>query len=219
MFEVSERNGLLVLTTNQLAEAYETESQIVTNNFSRNKSKFAEGVHYFILKGEELKAYKGSHQNDVTLKFTSRLYLWTEQGAFLLAKSLNTDKAWQAYNLLVSEYYKVKQHLQQHKQEQPLAITHEQFLQLEGRVAELEKALQEVTLHSGEQRRLQRAIGERVYSLTDQKGARQVLFRALYSAIKERYSVGSYRDVRQRDLQDALRFVAMWGGAAHEKRA
>lgn len=66
-------------------------------------------------------------------------------------------------------------------------------------------------LHSGEQLRLRKAVNERVYQLADKGGARQVLFRSLWSAIKERYSVESYHDVKPNDLQDALRFVANWG--------
>ena len=34
-------------------------------------------------------------------KRTSHLYLWTEKGALLHAKSLNTDKAWEVYDYLV----------------------------------------------------------------------------------------------------------------------
>ena len=76
----------------------------------------------------------------------------------------------------------------------------------------MEQRLLEVTLHVGEQTRLRKAVNRRVYQLTEDKGARCTLFRALYAAIKERYSVDSYRDVLQCDLQDALRFVAEWGG-------
>ena len=39
------------------------------------------------------------------------LYLWTEKGALLHAKSLNTDKAWEAYEFLVDTYFAVKEKL------------------------------------------------------------------------------------------------------------
>ena len=51
-----------------------------------------------------------------------------------------------------------------------------------------------------------------MHALAKDKGARPALFRAIYSAVKERYQVGSYRDVKQHELQDALKFVATWGG-------
>ena len=218
MFEVSEREGFRVLTTNQLAEVYETDAKIITNNFQRNKSKFLHGEHYFMLKGDALKQYKGSHQNDATLKFVSVLYLWTESGAFLLAKSLSTEKAWQAYNLLVNQYFKMTKEIAQNQSANLLDYDPERFLALEQRVKEIESQLQLVTLHSGEQKRLQRAISGRVYQLCDVKARRPAYFSELYRAIKKRYHVESYRDVPQYHLQDALQFIQKWGGANHEER-
>lgn len=196
-----------VLTTAQLAEAFGTDSKIINRNFQRNQERYEENVHYFVLAGEELKSFKASRQNDVSLKYVSVLYLWTEQGAWMHAKSLGSDSAWKAYRMLINNYYAVVEQL---KQPPTLAISYEDFMQIESRVEVLEKQLQEVTLHSGEQRRLRTAVTERVYQLADKQTARQSLFRALYGAIKNRYHVGSYRDVRQYDLQDALHFVYNW---------
>ena len=39
---------------------------------------------------------------------TSHLYLWTEKGALLPAKSLNTDKAWEVYDYLVDFYFRAQ---------------------------------------------------------------------------------------------------------------
>lgn len=81
-------------------------------------------------------------------------------------------------------------------------------------------SIQQPVLHSGEQVRLRRAISERVQFLSrDESGARQVLYRALYRSIKEKYQVSSYKELKQNQLQDALRFVAHWGGELHEKRS
>ncbi|WP_431030031.1 ORF6N domain-containing protein [Lysinibacillus sp. LZ02] len=210
-FDVIEREGQRVLTTAQIAQSYAAEAKTVTRNFQRNQQHFEQGVHYFALTGEALKQFKGERQNDATLKFASVLYLWTEQGAFLLAKSLNTDKAWQAYNMLISEYYKVTQQLQQ-TQTQTLPYDEKRFLALEQRVKEIELQLQLVTLHSGEQKRLQKAISERVYELCNIKARRPAYFSTLYRAIKKRYHVDSYRDIPQCQLQDALYFVAHYEG-------
>lgn len=40
---------------------------------------------------------------------TNKLYLWTEKGTFLHAKSLNTDVAWEVYDRLVESYFRVRQ--------------------------------------------------------------------------------------------------------------
>lgn len=214
--QVIEREGKRVLMTSQIAEAFGADTKTVNRNFQRNQDRFEQGMHFFALTGEALKQFKGERQNDVTLKFTSNLYLWTEEGAFLLAKSLNTDKAWQAYDLLVSQYYKMEREIVQIQtlEQKQLTISYDQFQRLESRLEALEKQINEITLHSGEQLRLRKAVSERVYNLTEQKGARQVLFRALYSAIKQRYQVGSYRDIKQYQLQDALFFIKKWEGQA-----
>lgn len=205
--QIIEHANYRVLTTPQLAEAFDSKANIISRNFQRNRDRYEEGVHYFALTGDVLKEFKAKRQDDVSLKFVSVLYLWTEQGAWMHAKSLNNDSAWKAYRALIDNYYAVVEQL---KQPPNLAISYEDFKQIESRVEVLEKQLQEVTLHSGEQRRLRTAVTERVYQLADKQTARQSLFRALYGAIKNRYHVGSYRDVRQYDLQDALHFVYNW---------
>ncbi|STV73912.1 ORF6N domain [Klebsiella pneumoniae subsp. rhinoscleromatis] len=47
-----------VITTELLANLYKTERQRITNNFNRNKERFVEGKHYFVLKGGDLENLK-----------------------------------------------------------------------------------------------------------------------------------------------------------------
>ncbi|WP_409015684.1 ORF6N domain-containing protein [Anaerostipes caccae] len=101
---VTKFNDIRVLTTQQIADAYETESQVITNNFNRNKDRYASGKHFICLTGNELRNFRAKNQNDV-LPNANRLYLWTKKGAFLHAKSLNTDKAWEVYDKLVDHYF------------------------------------------------------------------------------------------------------------------
>ncbi|WDF02924.1 ORF6N domain-containing protein [Shouchella hunanensis] len=106
---VIEREGQRVLMTIHLAENLGSDVKIINRNFQRNASRYKVGKHYFALTGEELREFKGSRQFDASLKYTSVLHLWTEKGAWLHAKSLNTDEAWDAYEALVDDYYRVKQ--------------------------------------------------------------------------------------------------------------
>ena len=69
--------------------------------FLRNKTKYIPEKHYIAVEGEEMRQLKTSHQFDGELKRVSRAYFWTEKGALLHAKSLNTDKAWEVYDYLV----------------------------------------------------------------------------------------------------------------------
>lgn len=209
--EIIEHNDIRVLTTAQLAESLNTKSGIINRNFQRNKEQFREGVHYFSLTGEELKQFKASRQNDVTLKYVSVLYLWTEAGAWMHAKHLKTDKARTAMNALIANYFSTSKQFQR---QEHLPIPYERFIEIERKVEWLEQQLREVTLHSGEQIRVRKAVAARVYELAELPGAKpkQVLFRELYAALKERYQVGSYRDIKQYQLQDALRFIETWEG-------
>jgi phage antirepressor YoqD-like protein len=110
LLQVINYAGQRVLTTNQLAESFGTDNKHLSDNYSNNKSRYREGKHFFLLKGQELKEFKEGYPiiSD-TLKFASVLQLWTEKGAWMHAKSLNTDQAWEAYELLVDDYYHMKQ--------------------------------------------------------------------------------------------------------------
>lgn len=106
---VIEHQNQRVLTTQQLADGYEAEIKNIQNNFIRNMLRYELGVHYYLLDGEEFRQFKADHQIDDHLKFASSMYLWTEKGALLHAKSLNTDKAWDVYQELVDTYFRSKQ--------------------------------------------------------------------------------------------------------------
>lgn len=102
---VIEWNDERVITTAQLAEVYGAEVKVVSNNFNRNKGRFEEGKHYYLLQGEELGQFKTSHQNDEWLKHLSHLYLWTRRGASRHCKILGTDKAWEQFDYLEEAYF------------------------------------------------------------------------------------------------------------------
>lgn len=104
-----EVHGIKVLTTRQLAEAYETERKVINNNYLRNKDKFILGKHYIAVEGDEMRHLRTSPQFEGELKKVSKAYFWTEKGALLHAKSLNTDKAWQVYDYLVNFYFRAKE--------------------------------------------------------------------------------------------------------------
>lgn len=97
-----------VLLTSQLAESYETEPQVITNNFNRNKEHYKEGRDYYCLEGDDFKQFKATTQIDLPPNI-NKLYLWTEHGSLRHAKSLGTDKAWEVYDLLEDTYFRAKE--------------------------------------------------------------------------------------------------------------
>ena len=105
-----EQNGERVLTTAQLAQCYGTDTNTIKVNFNRNKNRYKEGRHYICLKGEDLQEFK-NRVTDCNLvgSRANILYLWTEHGILLHAKSLNTDKAWEVYENLIDFYFRSKE--------------------------------------------------------------------------------------------------------------
>lgn len=107
--QVIDLKGQRVLTTRQLAEAYGTEIKVIQNNFQRNKDRYIPGKHYIYMDRDELREVKTTHpQFEGELKRASRMHFWTEKGALLHAKSLNTDKAWEVYEYLVDYYFRAE---------------------------------------------------------------------------------------------------------------
>ena len=108
--QLVEYNDIRVVTTKQLAKAYGVETKIVTKNFNRNKNRYIEGKHYFKLQDEKLRDFKTRCQNDV-LSRAKTVYLWTERGILLHAKSINTDVAWEAYERLIDFYFQKRKEI------------------------------------------------------------------------------------------------------------
>ena len=98
-------------------------TKTISYNFSYNKRKYIEGKHYIKLEGTELKEFKASREIPDCHKFSAHLYLWTEKGALLHAKSLNTDKAWQAYDYLVDFYFRAREQKQEKEKNEVVPTT------------------------------------------------------------------------------------------------
>jgi len=106
-----EFNKQRIMTTKQLAEAYGTKEENIKTNFNRNLERFIKGKHYYQLIGDELQEFKRvvTDCNDPSIKFASVLNLWTDRGAARHAKILQTDEAWEIYELLEENYFNPRQ--------------------------------------------------------------------------------------------------------------
>lgn len=101
-----------VMTTEQMAEFYGTDSNNIKVNHSRNSSRFVQGKHYFKVEGVDLKDFKNwvTESNSVQIgKNASSIILWTEKGAARHAKILDTDQAWDVFEQLEEVYFAVKE--------------------------------------------------------------------------------------------------------------
>ncbi|EOE6100512.1 ORF6N domain-containing protein [Salmonella enterica subsp. enterica serovar Minnesota] len=100
-----------VMTTEMLADLYDTEPKLIRQNYQRNADRFIEGKHCFKLIGEELRAFKNESSQRGLLNIAPRvshLFLWTGRGAARHAKILETDKAWEVFEKLEDCYFERK---------------------------------------------------------------------------------------------------------------
>jgi len=213
---VIELRGRRVLTTAQLAENYEAEPERIVRNFNRNKERYVENKHFFLLEGEELRDFRAKGQIDLPQNL-NKLYLWTEKGAWLHAKSLNTDKAWEAYELLVDEYYKV---IEQPPQYSSLEVALQAALQHEQAIKEIKTdvdylkgnmridGLQQQEIQQAAKQSIVQALGGKD-SIAYQEISKKV-FSAFWNEFKQYFKVPRYGDIPKVKYGEALRFIQLW---------
>lgn len=85
--------------------------------------------------------------------------------------------------------------------------TEERTNALEQRVDAVERT---TTLDYGQQRRLNKAINRKVYSIAAEPNERRDYFSQLHRDIKDRWAVASYRDVLRVELDEVLRYIDAW---------
>lgn len=106
-FPVIEWSGLRVVTTDALAKGYGTETIRIQQNHIRNEDRFIEGIHYFNLKGADLKEIKNRLSSSESVGKNARsLTLWTEKGAARMSKIVDTDEAWSFFERLEDSYFR-----------------------------------------------------------------------------------------------------------------
>lgn len=218
--QITELNGQRVLTTQQIAEGYGTTNKVISNNFNNNKSRFEDGKHFILLEGEYLKQFLYSQKLGMQNK-VRKLYLWTEKGALLHAKSLGTDQAWDMYDVLVDTYFKVKK-----IEQQQIPTTQRELAQLA--LAANEETAQrmdvvESKLHDLEENKLittedkgtiDSYVRKKVSTICrDQhldSEARSLLFQDLGSSIKKLFNVPNRGRIKDKDFLQVLDFVSTW---------
>ena len=100
--------GVPVVTSECLASLYGTAPTNIKSNFNSNKARFVEGKHFFLLAGQDLYDFKAvwvSNSDPVVGARARSLILWTERGAARHAKMLETDKAWDVFEMLEDSYF------------------------------------------------------------------------------------------------------------------
>ena len=146
-------------------------------------------------------------------------YLITEKGIAQLIGGYNASvpKAFLLNVSYINEFERMKNVIKDNIQK-PLTIEDMIILQakemknVKHRIDVVEnKVDNEITLDSGEQRKLQRAISVRIYQRLDVVNAeKRLMFPAIHRDVKDRFGVASYRDIKRKDLKEALLYVQNW---------
>ena len=214
-----ERNDQRVLTSAQVAEIFGTDTKMLSNNFNSNKSRYEEGKHYFVLMGEARKDFLFNHPEiQDSSKHAKFIYLWTEKGVFLHAKSLGTDQAWNTYSALVDDYFKKTEQLQRARipSEAPKEIEDILILAL-GSMKEMKseiKRLQlvvdnEIVLTTHQKSEIQQAVDRRQGEL-NREGYAQAHFQGIYKTLKTHFNVSVYSEIKRSDFEKALKIISGW---------
>lgn len=228
--QIIEHKNQRVLLTQQLAESYGTDRKIISKNFNRNKERYQEGKHYYLLQGDEKKSFIfNCPQIDDGLKNAKTIYLWTERGAFLHAKSLNTDKAWEVYDSLVEHYFKTKevQQLPTNPME-ILKLTYEALNQTNENVAQHEYRIKELEdnklLNPGEYNYISKAVKNKVKAVMNELNIdysgkpRSQVYHAINRDLNTFIGIKTRSQFKAKDFDKALEFIQNWQLSYTDKR-
>lgn len=215
---VTEYKNVRVLTTQQIAEAYEADVKVISNNFNRNKERYIEGKHFICLEGEELKIFKTNHHFDESSRI-NKLYLWTEKGAFLHAKSLNTDKAWEVYDRLVDEYF-------DKGSRKPLTVAEQIQLLAQGTAdheERIEKLENTMTIDYGQQKYLGDLVSIVVIEVLGGKNSNayseigKKVFAECNRDVKSYFGVNARNNIPKLRYEEAAKYIKGWQPCTNTK--
>lgn len=211
--QITEFKNIRVLTTQQIAEAYGTDSKVISYNFNNNKGRYKEGKHYILLTDDELRTFREIHELPSNI---NKLYLWTEKGAFLHAKSLNTDEAWAVYENLVDTYFNRKKPLTALEQ---LQLTQQAVLEVKEQVDIVSKDLQDfkndMPLLAVECEKITRAVknkgvevlGGRRSEAYRNNSLRSKVYRDIHSEVRRQFGVNTYKALKRNVCDKVIAWI------------
>ena len=218
--QITEYSDMRVLTTQQLAEAYGTNTDVISKNFTNNKERYIEGKHFICLTGDELREAKANGKIYGLPQNANKFYLWTKKGAFLHAKSLNTDTAWEVYDRLVDSYFDHSNLLDGMSPElKATLIVDKRVTKVEHRIDHIENDMPLFGAESDElsahvkRKAIEMLGGKKSEAYRDSKIHKKV-FSDIYNQLKREFGIydaegkaKSYKALKRKDLADAHDFV------------
>jgi len=156
-------------------------------------------------------------------------FLMTEQGFTMLVMGYTGKKAMSFKEDYINEFIRIRSTLENKVEVmserkaliQSLKLTAELADELEEvkeiaqthgmKLMELESKVDEqITIDSGDQRKVQKAIARKVYTIEEDQEQRALLFRQLHREIKDRWAVPSYKDIRKHEIDGLMSYIEAW---------
>lgn len=217
---ITEYKDIRVLTTQQLAEEYGTDTRRISENFNANKNRYIMGKHYIALEGQEKREFLNHTEIADSLKNAKTLYLWTEKGALLHAKSLNTDKAWEVYEYLVDNYFqKPKRQL---TDREIMRMQLEMYDEHEERISKLETTM---NLDYGQQQELKKVVNSTVVKALGGKNSNaykeisKKVFSECNRDVQDYFHVNSRNNIPRMKYYEAINYATKWEPCNNTKLA
>lgn len=212
---VKEYENQRVVTAWDIAKVHNREVREITQNFNYVKDKLLKGEDYFLVNKEKVSESKILIQ-DFIPNNVKEIVLFSESGYLMLVKTFTDDLSWDIQRQLVKGYFNLKENNQKSLTLPQQLLAQAQYLvEIDNRVSVVEDKIDnEIRVDNGEQRKIQKAVGTRIYQRIDiipqLAENKKFVFQALYRDLKDRFGVASYRDIKRKDLTDCLEYISTW---------
>jgi hypothetical protein len=97
-----------VVTFEMVAKVNNTPEKTVRNAYARNAQYFIEGVHTYLIQGEELQSLKNGARLEGTV---NSLRVFTEIGYYLLIKPMRDPTSWRVQGEMAESYFRINHDL------------------------------------------------------------------------------------------------------------
>ena len=152
-------------------------------------------------------------------KNLNKLYLWTEKGAFLHAKSLNTDTAWEVYDRLVDSYFIKKNNEKPLSALDQLRLQSQAIMEVDEKVDAVNKDLQEFKMDlpilgieidritEAVHKRGVNALGGKSSNAYNDRSLRGKVYSDIYRELKRQFGVTTYKAIKRNQCDLAVSII------------
>lgn len=220
MVKVENVNGVLVTTSNRVAEELGVNHKDLLDKIDGYIEKFTKAESYALVEEFYIPSF---YTVDGNFK-KYRNYLITKKGIAQLVGgySAAVPKAFELNVAYINEFERMENYIKDNENpfknlsfQQMMIMTLQEQEKIADRVDIIEnKVDNEIRVDNGEQRKIQKAVGTRIYQRIDiipqLAENKKFVFQALYRDLKDRFGVASYRDIKRKDLTDCLEYISTW---------